>query len=171
MPAIFHEALEHVFEQEGGFANDPVDRGGATRYGITEVVAREHGYDGDMRALPLELAQDIYEASYWAPLRLDELASATVALKAFDLAVNMGPGAAARILQRAAVINGKAVVVDGAIGQRSLGALNELTDRHELAVVGAVVGFAFKRYEAIVERDPSQSRFIRGWLSRLMRGL
>lgn len=167
----FEQALADVFDAEGGFANDPVDRGGATRYGVTEAVARAHGYEGDMRALPLDLAGEIYRADYWAPLRLDELVSDRVAGKVFDLSVNMGPTAAARILQRAVVINRGAIEVDGKIGPATLAAVNELSLRHELAVLAGVVGFAFKRYERIVEADPSQSRFIRGWLSRLIRGL
>lgn len=156
---------------EGAHTNDPVDRGGATRYGITEAVARRHGYTGSMAELPYELAAEIYRADYWAPLRLDELTSERVADKVFDLAVNMGPAAGARILQRAIVINGGDLVVDGRVGPATLGAANELASRHELALLAGVVGFAFQRYERLVERDPSQSRFIRGWLSRLVRGL
>ncbi len=45
---------------EGGYANHPGDRGGATRWGITEPVAR-----GDMRVFPREEAVAIYERIYW----------------------------------------------------------------------------------------------------------
>lgn len=45
-------ALLGVYVNEGGFVDDPADRGGATRYGITEKVARAWGYKGKMRDFP-----------------------------------------------------------------------------------------------------------------------
>ena len=48
------ELIDALIEREGGFVANPVDRGGPTRYGITEAVARAHGYAGDMAALPRE---------------------------------------------------------------------------------------------------------------------
>ncbi len=39
----------------------PDDPGGKTRFGVTEGVARAAGFQGDMRELPLDLA-DLMEA-------------------------------------------------------------------------------------------------------------
>ncbi len=44
--------LDALILREGDYVNHPADRGGATRWGITEVVARQNGYDGAMRHLP-----------------------------------------------------------------------------------------------------------------------
>ena len=52
--------LDELVEREGGFVDHPADRGGATRYGITEAVARAHGYRGAMRQLPRAEALNIY---------------------------------------------------------------------------------------------------------------
>ncbi len=49
--------LDELIDCEGGYVNHPPDRGGPTRYGITEAVARTHGYRGAIRALPVEEAK------------------------------------------------------------------------------------------------------------------
>ena len=53
-----------VFAVEGGYVNNPKDPGGATNHGITEQVARQHDYKGDMRDLTREVAESIYYADY-----------------------------------------------------------------------------------------------------------
>ena len=45
---------------EGGYSNHPSDRGGPTRWGVTQAKAREHGYVGDMRQYPREMAVAVY---------------------------------------------------------------------------------------------------------------
>ena len=51
--------LNELIRREGGYVNNPADRGGATKYGITEAVARQNGYKGHMKDLPESLARDI----------------------------------------------------------------------------------------------------------------
>jgi lysozyme family protein len=46
------QLIDEVIGREGGYSNHPADRGGATRWGVTEAVARAHGYRGDMRSFP-----------------------------------------------------------------------------------------------------------------------
>ena len=109
----FHTLLKH----EGGFSDHPADPGGKTRFGITEAVAREAGYRGDMRELPLDLAKRIYKDRYWDAVRAEELPAA-VRYAVFDAAVNSGPSQAARWLQRAVGVRD-----DGIIGPITLGAV------------------------------------------------
>ena len=54
------QLLDELLEREGDYVNHPADRGGPTRYGITEAVARAHGYSGAMAELPREEAAAIY---------------------------------------------------------------------------------------------------------------
>jgi lysozyme family protein len=108
--AAFHKLLGH----EGGFVDHPSDPGGATRWGVTERVARQHGYTGSMRELPVDTAKDIYRQSYWTPIRADELPP-LLRYDVFDAAVNSGNGQAIRWLQRAL-----GVADDGRIGQITL---------------------------------------------------
>ncbi len=97
------ELVDALIEREGGYVNHPADRGGPTCWGITEAVARAHGYRNAMRNLPREEAAAIYYRLYWLRPRLDLVAerSAAVAAELFDTGVNMGPAVAVTFLQRA----------------------------------------------------------------------
>lgn len=41
--------IDGILSLEGGYVNNPADRGGATNWGITEATARAFGYKGDTR--------------------------------------------------------------------------------------------------------------------------
>jgi lysozyme family protein len=79
-------------------------------YGVTELVAREIGYRGEMRELPLDLAKRIYLERYWKPISADDLPPA-IRYAVFDAAVNSGVGQSIIWLQRAL-----GVQMDGIIG-------------------------------------------------------
>lgn len=126
------ELIDRLIDREGGYVNHPADKGGPTCFGITEAVARAHGYAGPMRGLPREEAARIYERLYWLRPRFDEVAkrSGPLATELFDTGVNMGPAVAATFLQRALTAlnrNGEDysdLVPDGRIGEHSLAALD-----------------------------------------------
>lgn len=63
--AAKQKIINAIIAREGGYVNDPADSGGPTRYGITEKVARQHGFKGDMRDFPHSLAYCIYADRYW----------------------------------------------------------------------------------------------------------
>lgn len=110
--ACFAKLLGH----EGDFSDHPADPGGATRFGVTEAVAREVGYRGDMRDLPLELAKRIYLEKYWKPISADDLPPG-IRYVVFDGAVNSGPRQSILWLQRAL-----GVTADGVLGPKTLAA-------------------------------------------------
>lgn len=114
----FDTAFQLLLGHEGGYTDDTAlgDKGGKTRYGVTEAVAREAGYRGDMRELPLDLAKRIFLERYWKPVRADDL-PAGIRYIIFDAAVNSGPAQATKWLQRAL-----AVEADGVIGPKTLAA-------------------------------------------------
>lgn len=114
----FHKLLGH----EGGYVNHPQDPGGETNWGITVAVARENGYQGPMRELPLDVAKAIYRKRYWDAVRADEL-PAELRYPMFDAAVNSGPGQAIRWLQRAL-----GVADDGKLGPITLAAAAQAQD-------------------------------------------
>jgi lysozyme family protein len=70
--ADFQQAWELLVGNEGSFCNNPKDPGGATRWGVTQRVARSNGYQGDMRDLPIETAREIAKKLYWDPLGCDD---------------------------------------------------------------------------------------------------
>ena len=113
----FDQAFAALLKHEGDYSDHPADPGGKTRYGITEAVAREVGYRGDMRELPMDLAKRIYKDRYWDAVRAEELPEA-IRYAVFDAAVNSGPRQAIRWLQRA--VGAKD---DGIVGPITLGAV------------------------------------------------
>jgi lysozyme family protein len=113
----FDEAFDLLLGHEGDFVDHPNDPGGATRWGITERVARKYGYAGRMQDFPVEFAKRIAKADYWDAVRADELPAA-VRFEVFDGAYNSGAAQSIKWLQRAA-----STVDDGKLGPATLAAV------------------------------------------------
>ena len=180
----FKSAFYEVVDVEGGYVNHPSDPGGATRYGITEDVARRHGYDGDMRDLPTALAQGIYRADYWEKLRLDEveaIAGPELAIELFEAGVNVGTGRVAKWLQRCLrAFNQRGsiyrdITVDGEVGPKTLSALRSLF-AHRRIKTGAstlrkgINGLQAAHYITLAERDERFEDFAFGWIAHRIDG-
>lgn len=150
----FATAFEKLLGHEGGYVNHKDDKGGATRYGITEAVAREVGYRGDMRELPLDLAQRIYKDRYWDAVQAEHL-PADVRYAVFDAAVNSGVAQAAKWLQRACGVKD-----DGVIGPQTIRAANAL---HPEGLKRKMLAQRL-RFMATLANWPA---FGRGWANRI----
>lgn len=168
----FDEVLKIVLGFEGGYVNDPNDKGGETNLGITAgTLARAHkaGLVGhsDVKKLTRAEAAKIYEAFYWKPSRCDLLPK-PLDLLVFDAAVNHGVGGAGKLLQRALNTMGANLVVDGAIGPKTLGALTVLLEEGKGTVVKGLCGcFMMHRavyFTDIATNNPTQKKFLFGWL-------
>ena len=171
------QLIDEVIAREGGYSNHPADKGGATRWGITESVGRAHGYRGDMKRLPREEAVAIYRRIYWLRPGLDRVADLAPALAAelFDTGVNMGPAVAAGFLQRAlnALNRGATdfpdMPVDRQIGPRTIDALRSFLRRRgngaEAVLLKAVEALQGERYVALAEQRPANEAFLYGWLA------
>ena len=150
----FLTAFEKLLKHEGGFSDHPADPGGKTRYGVTEVVAREVGYRGDMRELPLDLAQRIYKERYWDAVQADNL-PADVRYIVFDGAVNSGVVQSAKWLQRACGVKD-----DGVVGPQTIRAANALSpDGLKRKILAQRL-----RFMATLSNWPA---FSRGWANRI----
>lgn len=118
MKENFPAALQALLKHEGGYVNHPADPGGMTNLGVTKRVWEEWvGHEVDekaMRALTPALVAPLYKKKYWDKVCGDELPTG-VDLAVFDLAVNSGPGRAAKMLQKVL-----GVAQDGAIGPQTL---------------------------------------------------
>lgn len=158
--AEIRKAIPFLLLHEGGYSNVPGDSGGETKYGITESVARAHGYNGPMKDLPIETAADIYKQSYWM---FDGLESQAVATKIFDIGVNMGTRTAVMMAQNAANLQGKELVVDGSWGPKTESAVNEC-DPQEL--IQSLCSQSVERYQHLVLKRPINAKFLKGWLVR-----
>ena len=161
---------------EGDFSNDPADSGGATRWGITEAVARRWGYTGPMAELPATLAQSIAKREYWDRLRLGDIyaLSPRLARELFDIGFNMGQSRAGEFLQRALnALNRQAkdypdVKADGDIGAATLGALTAFLRLRgkdgETVLLRALNCLQGAFYITLAEARQKDERFVFGWL-------
>ena len=170
--------IDALIEREGGYVNHPADKGGPTCFGITEAVARAHGYAGAMAKLPRDEAAAIYRRLYWLRPRFDEVAKRAPRLAAelFDTGANMGPAVAAAFLQRAlTALNRNAsdypdLVPDGRIGAVTLSALDAFfvvrgKRSGEIVLLRALEALQGERYLRLAERRPANEAFLYGWLA------
>ena len=169
--------IEEVIEREGGYVDHPADRGGATRWGITEAVARRQGYMDDMRHLPPSDAAAIYRRLYWIAPAFDKVAELAPKLSSelFDTGINMGTGTATGFLQRALNAlnrNGRDygdLTVDRRIGPATLLALDAFFRKRgaggEQILLKAVEALQGAHYVRLAETRPSQEAFLYGWLA------
>lgn len=140
---LYNQALHFVLNQEGGFVNDPADKGGATNKGITQGT-----YDAYRKAhkQPLQTVKnitdaevsDIYYNNYWLKAGCDKM-TPVFAVIAFDTAVNMGVGRIKEFMKAAEYTS---------------------TDKFLLARIAKYVEFAQKG---------TQKKFLLGWLNRVFR--
>ena len=174
---MIDQLIDTVIDREGGYSDHPADRGGATRFGITEAVARAGGYAGDMRHFSRAAAVAIYRRSYWTRPAFDQVATRAPALAAelFDTGVNMGPAVAVTFLQRAlnALNRGASdypdIALDERVGAQTLFALDRflLTRRAsgETVLVKAIEALQGERYLTLAEQRPANEAFLYGWLA------
>jgi lysozyme family protein len=171
------ELIDEVIGREGGYSNHPADKGGATRWGITEAVARAHGFAGDMRAFPREDAVRVHRRIYWLRPGFDLVAehAPKIAAELFDTGVNMGPAVAAGFLQRAlnALNRGATdyadIPVDRRIGPATVAALKGFIERRgetgETVLLKAIEALQGERYLRLAEQRPANEAFLYGWLA------
>lgn len=167
--------IDKVLAHEGGYSNHPADKGGPTKWGVTETTARRYGYAGKMVDLTREQAIEIYLQLFWLS-RFDRIAfMPKLAYALLDFGVNSGSGRPAEALQRSLnVLNlgGKRwadITVDGSIGGQTVAALSSaralLPDAESLlcfAVNSLRVAFIIN----FAERAPAQEAFMLGWMRR-----
>lgn len=159
----FNKAFKVVIEHEGGFVDDPTDRGKATNWGISQRAYPEV----DVRNLTLKQAKIIYRDDYYDKF-YDKL-SEEIAIELFDTGVNMGVRVAKEFLQKAMNLmnrnekNFADLEVDGILGKRTLAAYNKVNKKALLKVLN---GLQFSYYVSIVENDKTQERYFNGWITR-----
>jgi len=159
----FAPALEFMLPHEGGSSNNPKDKGGKTKYGITQASLDRFNHDrpgfglpADVYALLLKDAEVFYaNAGYWLFAGVE---SQQIASKLFDMSVNMGPRQAVRLAQSTL-----GVTVDGSFGPKTMAAINAQAPSE---IIPDLCAACIQFYYGIVTREPDQAVFLKGWLSR-----
>ena len=161
----FEKIFDYLLKVEGGYSNDKHDKGGKTKYGITEEDARDFGYKGGMQDLTKDFAKNIYLKKYYLGNKLDKVVNDKVALSVCDFIVNSGAWGAKKA-QAALNELGCDLRVDGILGEKSLAALNEVDENKFLEKYHDLQR---RYYRVLAANKPSQKKFLTGWLNRVDR--
>lgn len=160
--------LPKVLRFEGGFVNDPIDRGGATNKGVTIATWRNVGYDkdgdgdidvADLRLLTKEDVRDrVLRPHYWNRWKADLITNQSVAESLVEWV--WGSGKWGVIIPQQLL----GVAADGKVGRATIDALNRAVPAaFHAKLVTAKVEFLNR----LVTAHPEQRRFLKGWLSRI----
>lgn len=191
--ADFEIAYGETELHEGGYVDDPDDRGGETHLGISRKfhpnwvgwqkidrikAAQPEDYVRHVNDDPelVDLAKTFYREHFWRPVYGDQISDQSIANKVFDTAVNQGTGTSIQYLQESLNLlnrnqrNYGDIVVDRKMGPKTLAAFNQF-----LKLEKAQPDYLLKllnlmqanRYVEIMKRDPTQQKFARGWLNRV----
>ncbi|MFW2801542.1 glycoside hydrolase family 108 protein [Acinetobacter baumannii] len=154
MAKTFQDALKRVLQHEGGYVNHPSDPGGETNYGITKSVARQYGYKGSMKDIPMDIVEKIYKNQYWDAMSCDSFPF-SVGFQLFDAAVNHGLLNSRKLLQRAVGVKD-----DGIVGSLTLAAVRK---QPQFALISL---FNSKRIE-FYTKISTFNAFGKGWMARV----
>jgi len=147
---------------EGGFVNDPYDRGGATKWGITIGTFRSVYGKGktveDLKAMTEDQWDHIFKVLFWDKFRADEIQSQSIANLVVDWIWASGT------LQIKKVQRILGVTVDGVVGPKTIAAINNysggqraLFDRIKVQRTAFINAIAVG----------TQARYKKGWSRRL----
>ena len=162
----FGKIFDYLLKVEGGYSNDKHDKGGKTKYGITEEDARDFGYKRDMQDLTMDFAKNIYLKKYYLGNKLDKVTNDKVALSICDWAVNSGKNGIKNAQVAINQLTNANLDVDGIIGNKTLEALNAADPEKFLEVYHNLQRIY---YRSKVEGDKTQKEFLTGWLNRVQR--
>lgn len=170
--AKLEDCLGYVLQNEGGYGEPPEDDQ-PTNFGvIAEDIAKYRNVPvatitvGDIRALTLMEATEIYRLQYWNPLRLDQVINQNIATCILDTGVQRGLGVGAIYAQRVCNLLGAALVVDGIIGSSTIAALNKCD---QAKFIKAYENLEAAGYLAIISAHPMDLKYKHGWMARAAR--
>lgn len=156
-----------LLKWEGGLADDPNDHGGLTKYGVTLQEWIDDGYDKnkdghidglDLREITEDDAANIAKKYYWDVVKGDQINNQSIAEFICDWAYNSGTKNIVLKLQHLFGLK-----PDGIVGPDTL---NYLNTQPQEELFNQLKQRREQFYNAIVKSDPSQKKFLRGWLIR-----
>lgn len=155
------DIISAILKREGGYVNIAADRGGPTKFGITQgTLAEWRGTPvtlSDVQTLTEDEARAIYRKRYVVDPGFDQLAAPQLRALVVDTGVNHGPVSAIKMLQMALRVN-----ADGIIGKETLDAL-----KSSPGVRARMVAERARAYGRLLGAEPNQYVFAAGWMNRL----
>lgn len=156
-----------ILSWEGGFVNDPHDRGGATNKGVTIATWKAQGYDKngdgvidvkDLKIISDDDAISVLRKNYWNRWQADKIQSQPIA----NILVDWVWGSGAWGIKIPQQMLG--CTADGIVGPKTIAALNS---KDALGFFNQLKARRTQYLYNIVQRNPSQKKFLNGWLRRL----
>lgn len=158
----YRDAINKVLQHEGGFVNNPLDKGGPTNFGVTQATYSAFiGHPAtieEIKSMPIGNAITIYKKNYWDVIQGDKIKQYAIAAAIFDQAINRGHVAAVKQAQRVL-----GLTQDGKMGPVTLAAINATPDT---SFIPKYIAESITAYKTIVANNPSQAVFLTGWLNR-----
>jgi lysozyme family protein len=150
-----------ILHWEGGFVNNPFDKGGATNMGVTLAAWQHLGHPTATEEDIKNLTQDDFKIvlrQYWNQWQSDRINNQSIA----EILVDWVWGSGIWGIKIPQQILG--VVADGQVGNKTIDALN-LANQSDFynKIVEARKSFL----NQIVEHNPTQKIFLQGWMNRL----
>ena len=164
---VFHKAFEYVMENEGYHSNDADDPGGETWYGLSKRFLNDHGIYKD-RWTKYE-ASCIYFSYFWLPCQCNLISDSNIAIKYFDMAVNMGAKTATILLQGAinSLLVQDKINVDGVIGPSTRYAREEICSKDQCyQLLEMLCKECKEKYQNIAKLKPTMKKYLNGWINR-----
>jgi len=157
------DVLERTFGFEGGFSDNPADRGGRTIWGISEKKNPGMWANGPPTK---EAATDFYRALWLATgcAALEQAGWIDMPGLVFDVAVNSGQRRAIALFQRCV-----GAEPDGVLGPQTMAKAEQLKAVFgEPAVRNCYLIERVGFYHRLVSQDPTQKQFLLGWIGRVL---
>ena len=168
MKTEFDEIIEEVLHAEGGYVDDPDDKGGATNFGITQSsFSAYRGYDvtkDEVKEMTRDEAKECYKRDFWNPAKIEQFPPRLKHIY-FDMVVNMGRRNAGKIVQQAVNTksNREVLDVDGIVGKGTISKNGDLQLNDVL--VERSMFFANNCFDGSrFAKRTSQNKFLRGWI-------
>ena len=162
---LFHRAVEHTLRLEGErcVLEHTAFGSGISKFGIASHANPEV----DIRNLKKDEAIRIYYQKYWAPYRLDKIAHAELAIRLFDIGVNIGVARAHGMLRQVLnVLYGWSFPIDGVLNTEMIDYLN--SDRVDCRIVVALLQQKIVIfYLNLTNHNVAKRQYLRGWLNRV----
>lgn len=183
-PSLLNRINQTIRNESDQFTNNPLDRGGQTKYGVTQAAWAAAGKPGSVANCTYDDAVAIYQQTYWFKPKFDliEPIDVDIANRLFDWGVTSGPTTGVKYLQRILNVlnrNGKDyadITADGYVGPATVAAMRGLVAKRGADGIKVLRGMLQSHqsvfYFNIAEKDPSQEAFEFGWqLNRAFGGV
>jgi len=177
---------------EGGYVNDPDDKGGETYRGIARRFHPE--WEGwrmidDVKCTTVDvkhinelldesdelqkMIKKFYQIEFWSKIQGDAITNQSIANEVYDNAVNMGTDRSIEYLQRTLNVLNKNrlsyndILIDGDMGIKTLIALGACIKAAGVKrIVNVLNAFQVKHYLELMEKNPVNEKYL-GWFNRV----